>query len=46
MPKYEMTWKKTVVADITAICYSCPEVKSRTMYDRSYKFWSLVNILP
>jgi len=46
MPKYKMTWKKTGVADITAVCYNCPVVKSRTMYNLSYKFRYLVNILP
>ena len=45
MSKYEVTWKKTGVTDITAICYSCLEVKIRTIYNRSYKFRSLVKIL-
>ena len=45
MPKYEVTWKKTGVADITEICYNCPEVKNRIIYNRSYKFRSLVSIL-
>ena len=31
MRKYEMTWKRTGVAEITAVCYNCPKVKSRTM---------------
>ena len=39
-----MTWKKTGVAAITAVCYNFPEVKSTTMYNRSYKFQSVVNI--
>jgi len=37
-----MTWKKTVMAEITAVCYNCPEMKIRTMYNLSYKFQSLV----
>jgi hypothetical protein len=45
MSKYEVTWKKTGVTDITAICYSCLEVKIRNIYNRSYKFRSLVKIL-
>ena len=41
-----MTLKKTGVADITAIGYNCPEMKSRALHNRSYKFQSLVNIHP
>jgi len=45
MRKYEMTWKKTGVAEIRAVSYNCPEVKVRTMYKLSHKIRFLVNIL-
>jgi hypothetical protein len=31
MLRYKMTCKERGVAEITAICYNCPEVKSRTI---------------
>ena len=46
MPTYKMTWKKTGVADITVNCYNCREVNSRNMYNRTYRFQSVVKILP
>ena len=46
MRKCKMTWNKRGVADITAICYNCTDMNSRTMYNRNYKFHSLLNILP
>jgi hypothetical protein len=34
--KYKMSSKKTGGPEITAICYNCPELKSRAMYNLSH----------